>query len=315
MKFIGLVGTTDFGNAQTIDGRFLIQGGVCYDLLLNQITNIVPPKLPAQYQIPFYYGNMNSAFINLALQETIMPLWKNGSANFNKMGRFDFAGNLKSFFLLDRSSGWNNNMYAFGFWNNRYHILSRDYWDGNVNYYVFKIAEGGEAVTVQRFIEAYDRYGTWNFPNGLVFVRSNAAFQAEYKVVGSIPEFSPVFDRNGYPAAAAVIRANVAGIYHGAVVRVLYNSYTNVTVPTNGLVTASANGGLPWVIIAGQRFDLQFDPIYAGLIIRGTLTYGPVPYAVLDGNRLFSAVYYPRFSHNFSDNFARGVPIAGSHRS
>ncbi len=312
MKFIGLVGSGYFLSSQTMDGRFIITDGVCYDLLLNQITNIIPPK----YTIPDYYPSMNGAFINLALQETVVPMWKlDGAGSFTKMGRFDFAGNLKSFFLLDRPSSWNVLSYAFGFWNGQYHILSDDTQDGATNYCVFKIAEGGEAVTVQRFTEPYDYYGTWNFPNGLVYVGAYTLFQAEFNIVGSVPEFAPVYDTVGYPASYQQIKSNIGGVFKGQAVLGLLNSTGNVTLPANGFASVGANDGMPYAVIAGLRFALQFDPAYAGLIIRGLMFYREILYAVLDGNRLFSAVYYPRFSHNFSDNFARGVPIAGSHRS
>ena len=315
MKYIGLAGSSYFLDSQTMDGRFVITGGVCYDLLLNQINNIIPPKLPAQYQVPTYYSNMTTAFVNLELQEVTYPLWENSSASFNKIGRFDFQGNLKSVFFLDRSSGFTATMFAFGYWDGHYHILSRDYGDGYLNYYVFRFGLGNTAVTEKRWGHYANFYGTWNFPKGLAFVHADAYFDAQVETYGSVPEFAPAFTTVGYPASDANIKANVGGVFQGRAVLGLLNSTGNVTLPANGLASIDANDSLPYAIIAGLRFDLQFDPAYAGLIIRGTFFYGPVLYAVLDGNRLFSAIYYPRFSHNFADNFARGVPIAGVKRA
>ena len=321
MSYIGKVNATDWANSGiiatniTFDGRFVAPdfGSVFLDFLLHKETDIVIPALTG-YKAVNAGGYSNNAFINLVRQEYLIFLWEVSTAT-SLLAMFDFTGHLKYKVRFIPPSNWAPLYSGICFFNNQYHFTCQDVATTKLNYFVLETSTGTPSLTLQNKRAIATNYSVFSTGKGITLFTQNPPEPIVSSYIGESGYFGQYNNASGLGSVFTLEHAT-ARIFNGRFVCQTTNDVKNITIPANGLVTAANNNGTPLLMFGDQTFDLQFPSAHAGEIIYGSLFgKGSVFYALTSLARLFCSVYYPRFSHNFSDNFARGVPIAGVKRA
>ncbi len=321
MHYIGLAsGYSEYPKAVnylTFDGRFLIgANGLFIDTLLHQFNDIVVPiGLPLLNLVP---TQRPPIFVNLLRQEVLCFIESQSASNIF-LALYDFKGHLKTVVDFPSNNTSFIEMYdAIGYWDNRYWISARAISNSAVQIFSYVPFGWFTLETTQLWEDEFQNVIILPY-QGFLYVRSDWVSATDLPwytyQFGSVPPYTPIPGTYSLPGVTFRPGQDLACVYKQKLAVCLLGSQP--TVNAENLIVFDLAGDT-YLTYGGELFNMRFPKIAngvptSGLVTRAFLFYAGLPYVVLDGGLLFSAVFYENLSSHFSDNFARGVPIAGFH--
>ncbi len=306
-----LVGTyIDAPPLITFDGRFVAgTSGFFIDLWFNKLSGqIRVPSLPIGFT-PLNLIRNAPYYINLETQE-ILLLSMNIAANVFYFSLYDFNGNPKTSFYNLNSAGYGHQPIGCGWVNGNFYvvagrvtslqysdILKLDFSLANPIIPYYEIVVYSPAYTI-----------TFAFKGGLLVLFPPPSGPAVSYQIGTPSDFV-----NNYYKNEIAARGFSSGVFKGFFA-MSYYYYSNSVLDSNGLVIPNPEGYGTILRYGNLNFSMKFDAAYAGSSITAIFFVQGLPFVLIDYH-IFSAVWISRFDHNFADNFARGVPIAGFKRA
>lgn len=317
LHYVGTI--SSYGDLVCQEGRFFLGGSGYFIDGYNKLNNIVIPA--AKNGLTYTQANSpnNGIYVSVSRQEVFLIVIDSSSLAYVQV--FDFHGTYKytsqfvdpiSYARLSLSVvgnevvaivPYNDGPSLFLYNHDEYTHLFGHSWNIGYPY-------------------NYNGYGTLvtsAYPGGIA-VAWRGFDSATGDSTGPIHRFSygkrvsiytPSLISTGNFALAAAYSLSV-GVFHGLMCYGFTYS-SNLAIDANNQITAAANSGFPVVKYGNMPFDLQFPPGYQGVLWRGCIFFvNGIPFVLIDGGVLFSAVWDENFSHHNITNFARGVPIAGT---